>query len=71
MKWHVAPLPLQGDMRVRKVFAWLPVRFENDTKVWLQAYWIVERFDCTAHESAWTGWWLVSQHATKPELVHQ
>ena len=43
----VARTPENGDHRVRKCFAWFPVRIENESecvRVWLKSYWVLEKF---------------------------
>ena len=38
MRWNVDPIPKVGDTRTVKLFAWVPIRLDNDTKVWLETY---------------------------------
>lgn len=44
MKWAVRRKPENGEKRCTRRFAWLPVWTTTDTVVWLQRYWIVERY---------------------------
>ncbi len=44
MKWKtVKPVPKYGDIRTRRVFAWLPTEVEDHT-VWLEQYQVTEKY---------------------------
>ena len=48
MKWKVKKTnPKEGDVRVRRKFAWLPVHYYIDTEMyycWLESYQVKEEF---------------------------
>jgi hypothetical protein len=47
MMWIANPTPKQGDVRVRRKFAWWPIKFLVDTDlyyVWLESYQVTELY---------------------------
>lgn len=55
MRWKVEKLHKNGDRRVRELFAWVPVRLDDDTKIWLDWYYVLEELT----RSYWRVWWEV------------
>lgn len=61
MKWTVAPLPRDGDVRVVKEFAFVPVRLTRppNTMVWLERYRRKEKY--TAYVVCLGGFWTTTE----------
>lgn len=53
MKWKANPQkPSEGDVRVRRKFAWLPVHYYIDTEMyycWLESYQVKEKYAKVLH----------------------
>jgi hypothetical protein len=61
MKWYSGKA---GDMRVESGFALLPVTLSSGVTVWLQRFWMVQRFRGNKWECSWN---VLSTHETKAE----
>lgn len=59
MRWKAKPEPQDDDVRIIQVFAFFPVRLDDDTKVWLESYWTREKY---AYDRE-GGWWYTLKNA--------
>lgn len=61
MKWKANPQrPIEGDIRIRRKFAWLPVHYYIDTEMyycWLETYVVTEKYTkCAVSEDGFYTW---------------
>lgn len=67
MKWKIDPPPAIQETRVRVVFAWLPVKTDDNYLIWLESYVIHETYKELRHGPTWIVNSRIAIHPTCPD----
>jgi len=69
MKIKIAADPESGSLRVVSRFAWLPVKIDNTTMIWLEKYYQVQRYRAYEHVDIDGHWYDTPIKSLTPETL--